>query len=353
MLDFLERSTTRKWRQFMRIGLIGAGRIGTSHAATLSELPGVESVVIADADQGRVGELVTVLAGRACSVEAADGVAALFEAGVDGIVVAAATDAHAALVKRGATAGLPVFCEKPVAPDIAGTLEVIEVVRAARIPVQVGFQRRFDAGHAAAREAVASGRLGWVHTVRSCTLDPAPPPRQYIPGSGGIFRDCVVHDIDSVRFVTGREVVQVMAVGANRGDAFFAECGDVDTAASVLTLDDGTIAVTSATRYNAAGYDVRLEVFGSKDSLVAGLDDRTPLSPAEGGGSGNAYGNFQERFADAYAAELRAFTELVAGRIESPCTPEEALEAFIVAEACERSRRQGAAVRVDGVRAGG
>lgn len=336
----------------MRIGLIGAGRIGTSHADTLSGLPEIEALVVADADQARARELAAALAGRTCSVEAACGVAELFAAGVDGVVVAATTDAHAELVKRAVAAGLPVFCEKPVAPDIAGTLEVIEAVRAARVPVQVGFQRRFDAGHAAARDAVASGRLGWVHTVRSCTLDPAPPPRQFIPLSGGIFRDCVVHDIDGVRFVTGRDVVQVMAVGANRGDDFFAECGDADTAASVLTLDDGTIALTSATRYNAAGYDVRLEVFGSKDSIVAGLDDRTPLSPAEGGGGGDAYGNFLERFAAAYAAELRAFTDLVAGRIESPCTPEEALEAFIVAEACERSRREGTAVRVADIRAG-
>jgi myo-inositol 2-dehydrogenase / D-chiro-inositol 1-dehydrogenase len=337
----------------MRIGLIGAGRIGTSHADTLTGLPEVEALVVADADHARVLDLAAALAGRACAVEAACGVAELFAADLDGVVVAATTDAHAELVKHAAAAGLPVFCEKPVAPDIAGTLEVIEAVRAARIQVQVGFQRRFDAGHAAAREAVASGRLGWVHTVRSCTLDPAPPPKRFIPLSGGIFRDCVVHDIDGVRFVTGRDVVQVMAAGANRGDEFFAECGDADTAASVLTLDDGTLALTSATRYNAAGYDVRLEVFGSKDSIVAGLDARTPLSPAEGGGETYAaYGNFLERFAAAYAAELRAFTDLVAGRIESPCTPEEALEAFIVAEACERSRREGTAVRVADIRAG-
>ncbi|GAA2107332.1 Gfo/Idh/MocA family protein [Actinomadura alba] len=334
----------------MRIGLAGAGRIGASHAATLSVLSEVESLLIADADERRAAEVASALKGRAGSVRAAGTVDELFGAGLDGLVVAAATNAHTELVKRAAAVGLPVFCEKPVAPDIAGTLDVIEAVREARIPVQVGFQRRFDAGYTAARDAVVTGRLGWLHTVRSCTLDPAPPPREFIPVSGGIFRDCAVHDIDSIRFVTGHEVVEVMAVGANRGDEIFRESGDADTAAAVLTLDDGTLALISASRYNAAGYDARLEVLGSKDSIVAGLDERTPLTRAQETGGGNVYGSFQERFADAYAAELRAFTELVAGRIENPCTPEEALEAFYVAEACERSRREGAAVRVAAVR---
>jgi predicted dehydrogenase len=336
----------------MRIGLAGAGRIGASHAATLSVLSEVDSLLIADADERRATQLASTLGGGAGSVRAVRTVDELFGAGIDGLVVAAATDAHAELVKRAVAAGIPVFCEKPVAPDIAGTLDVIEAVREARIPVQVGFQRRFDAGYAAARDAVVTGRLGWLHTVRSCTLDPAPPPKEFIPVSGGIFRDCAVHDIDSIRFVTGREVVEVMAVGANRGDEVFRECGDADTAAAMLTLDDGTLALVSASRYNGAGYDVRLEVLGSKDGIVAGMDERTPLTRAEESGSGNAYASFQERFADAYAAELRAFTELVAGRIDNPCTPEEALEAFYVAEACERSRRGGAAVRVAAVRAG-
>ncbi|HEX2314125.1 MAG TPA: Gfo/Idh/MocA family oxidoreductase, partial [Thermomonospora sp.] len=283
-------------------------------------------------------------------VVALESVDALFDrrTGLDGLVVAAATDAHADLVTRAARAGLPVFCEKPLAVDLSGTLQVIAAV--GDVPVQVGFQRRFDAGHLAAREAVAAGRLGWVHTLRSCTFDPAPPPRAYVPGSGGLFRDCGVHDYDAIRFVSGREVVQVTAVGANRGDAYFAEFGDVDTATAVLVLDDGTIATASATRYNAAGYDVRLEVFGSKDSVVAGLDGRTPLTPAGGAGPADPYGGFLERFAAAYDAELAAFTELAAGRRENPCPPEQALEAFLVAEACDLSRRRGRPVALAEIR---
>jgi predicted dehydrogenase len=329
----------------MRIGLVGAGRIGARHAATLCELPRVEALVVADTQAGRARELAARV-----GAEAVDTVEELFAAGLDGLVVAAATDAHAELVIRGVAAGLPVFCEKPIAPDIRGTFQVIQAVNTAGVPVQVGFQRRFDSGHVAARDAVASGRLGWLHTVRSCTLDPAPPPRDYIPVSGGLFRDCAVHDFDAVRFVTGREVVQAVAAGANRGDEIFSECDDVDTATAVLTLDDGTIAVVSATRYNAAGYDVRFEALGSKESVVAGLDSHTPLTPVEGSACATPYGGFLDRFADAYDAELRAFTEVVAGRIESPCRPEEALEAFYVAEACDISRHEGRAVELAEVR---
>ncbi|MDX6432546.1 MAG: myo-inositol 2-dehydrogenase / D-chiro-inositol 1-dehydrogenase [Streptosporangiaceae bacterium] len=329
----------------MRIGLVGAGRIGARHATALSELPRVETLVVADTQTGRARELAARV-----GVEAVDTVAELFAAGLDGLVVAAATDAHAELVIRGVTAGLPVFCEKPLAPDISGTFQVVRTVNSTGVPVQVGFQRRFDAGHVAAREAVESGRLGWLHTVRSCTLDPAPPPREYIPVSGGLFRDCAVHDFDAVRFVTGREVVQAVAAGANRGDEIFRECDDVDTATAVLTLDDGTIAVVSATRYNAAGYDVRFEALGSKESIVAGLDSHTPLTSVEGSACGTPYGGFLERFADAYDAELRAFTEMVAGGTDSPCRPEEALEALYVAEACDISRHEGRAVELAEVR---
>lgn len=281
---------------------------------------------------------------------AADSVDGLFAGGFDALVVAAATGAHAGLVERGAAARIPVFCEKPLAPDVARTIEVIEVVRDAGVVVQVGFQRRFDAGHIAVRDAVAAGRLGWLHTIRSCTLDPAPPPREYLPDSGGLFRDCVIHDIDAVRFVTDRDVVEVVAVGANRGDDIFGECGDVDTGTGVLTLDDGTLAVASATRYNAAGYDVRLEALGSRDSIVAGLDERTPLTRAGGRAPVQPYSGFLDRFAAAYDAELRAFVELVAGDGENRCPPEDALEACYVAEACELSRRLGHAVHIDEVR---
>ncbi|MBV9383869.1 MAG: Gfo/Idh/MocA family oxidoreductase [Streptosporangiaceae bacterium] len=332
----------------MRIGLVGVGRIGAFHAGTLRRLPGVESVVVADADGARARDVA-----RQLGTEAAVSVAALLSAGIDALVIATATATHPELIRRGIEAGLPVFCEKPVAPDVDGTLEVVKYASGSAAEVQIGFQRRFDAGFRAARDAAQSGALGWLHTIRSTTFDAAPPPAGYIPGSGGIFRDCAVHDFDAIRWVTGREVSQAYAVGANRGDEFFRAAGDVDTASAVLTLDDGTIAVVSCGRYNAAGYDVRLEVLGAAGSLCAGLDDQLPLRSAEPGEpfpAGPSYRQFMERFRAAYTAELAAFTEVAAGRAASPCTPQDALEAFYVAEACELSRRRGEPVTISEVR---
>ncbi|HEY1643274.1 MAG TPA: Gfo/Idh/MocA family oxidoreductase [Streptosporangiaceae bacterium] len=332
----------------MRIGLAGAGRIGAFHAATLCQLPGVDSVIITDADSARARAVA-----RPLGAEAAETAGGLLDSGLDALVIATATDAHPEFIGRGVDAGLPVFCEKPVAPDIGGTLKVISRAAASRAPVQVGFQRRFDAGFAAARAAVRAGRLGWLHTLRATTLDPAPPPPEYVATSGGLFRDCSVHDFDIIRWVTGREVTEVYALGANRGAAFFRDAGDVDTMAAVLTLDDGTIALVSGSRYNAAGYDVRLEVLGSAGSLCAGLDDRLPVTSAEPGATfpaGPPQASFLDRFAAAYRAELAAFIALAAQGGPSPCTMADALEAFFVAEACELSRARHAPVTLAEVR---
>jgi myo-inositol 2-dehydrogenase / D-chiro-inositol 1-dehydrogenase len=333
----------------MRLGLIGLGRIGGFHAQTLGDLPVVDSLVVTDA----VPTLTAEVADR-LGAEAADGPEALLAAGVDGVVVAAATDAHPTLIMAAVEAGLPVFCEKPVARTMPEGLEVRRRVEATGVPVQIGYQRRFDAAFSAARAAVASGELGWLHTVRAITLDPAPPPAAYVAVSGGIFRDCSVHDFDIIRWVTGREVVEVYAAGGNRGDELFARAGDVDTSAAVLTLDDGTLVVVSNTRYNPRGHDVRMELHGSKDSIAVGLDDRLPLRSVEPGAgfpSGEPWQFFMDRFLPAYRAELEAFTEVVAGSRSSPCTVADALEAGWIAEACTLSLKEHRPVRMEEVRA--
>jgi myo-inositol 2-dehydrogenase/D-chiro-inositol 1-dehydrogenase len=332
----------------MRIGLAGVGRIGAFHAATLKAVPDVDTVVVSDAVPGRAREVAAAL-----GVESAESTEELLDAGIDGLVIAAATSAHAALVVAGVEAGLPTFCEKPVADDVDGTLAVLGKVDGSDVPVHIGFQRRFDAGYVAAREAVQSGSLGWVHTMRSSTLDPSPPTPEYIAASGGFFRDCSVHDFDSIRWVSGHEVREVYALGANRGEDFFVAAGDIDTAAAVLTLDDSTIALVSGTRYNARGYDVRLEVLGSQDSISVGLDDRLPLRSVEPGvtfPAGVPYPAFMERFRAAYVAELTAFVEIVNRRALPSCTVADALEAFYIAEACELSRARHRPVLIDEVR---
>ncbi len=332
----------------LTVGLAGVGRIGTSHAETLKHLPGVDTVIVADADAERAHAAATKL-----GVQAVPDIDGLFAAPLDGLIIATATDSHPQLITRAVEAGIPVFCEKPVAADIQGTLEVIARLENSTVPVQIGFQRRFDAGYRAARDAIASGSLGWLHTVRATTLDPAPPPAEYIPRSGGLFRDCGVHDFDIIRWVTGREVVEVYAVGANRGDQFFTDAGDVDTAAVLLRLDDGTLATVSLGRYNGAGYDVRLEALGARGNAIVGLDDRAPLTSVEPDYAPSpypAYPGFMERFRRAYTDELAAFLSVASGELANPCTPADALEAFYIAEACELSRYENRPVAVAEVR---
>lgn len=338
----------------MLFGLVGVGRIGAFHAETLRDLPGVDRVIVTDADASRARDVADKL-----GVDAVEDVAALFASGIDGVVIAAATGAHPALVHAAADAGVPVFCEKPLAHDIEGTKEVIEHVRTAGVPLQVGFQRRFDPGYIAAREAVRSGELGWLHTVRSSTLDPVPPPTAYLASSGGLFRDCLAHDFDSIRWLTGQEIEEVLATGSNRGESFFADYGDVDTAGVVATLTDGTLAVISGGRYNGAGYDVRLEVHGSAGMRAAGFDDHAPIVSAEPDvtwPAASPYPSFPQRFHAAYLAELGAFVDLCGRaargeRVESPCTGADALAALRVADACELSRAEARAVRLSEIAA--
>lgn len=332
----------------MRIGLIGTGRIGTFHANVLSRHREVGSLVVADADPVRAA----AVADRTGST-AAPSAREIFTWGVDALVIASATASHAELIARAARMGLPTFCEKPIAVDIPGTLAALAEVEAAGIQLQLGFMRRFDAGYRAARELVRSGRLGRLHTVRAMTSDPAPPPAEYLPLSGGLYRDCLVHDFDILRWVTGREVVEVYATGSDAGPAMFRAAGDVDTAAAVLTLDDGTLATATATRCNGAGYDVRMELAGELDQVTVGLDDRTPISSTEPKGPRAAdkpWPGFLERFAPAYEAELDAFLRMVVGRGGNPCDGREALAALRVAEACELSRREHRPVEIEEIR---
>ncbi|WP_214368803.1 Gfo/Idh/MocA family oxidoreductase [Pseudonocardia sp. H11422] len=333
----------------MRLGLIGLGRIGAFHAQTLSELPAVDSLVVTDT----VPAVTAEVAGR-LGAEPADSPETLLAAGVDGVLITAATNAHPELLLAAVDAGLPVFCEKPVAGTITEAVDVARKIAGRDDRVQIGYPRRFDAGYAAARAAVASGELGWLHTVRATTLDPAPPPPAYVAVSGGIFRDCSVHDFDAIRWVTGREVVEVYATGSNRGDASFAAVGDVDTAAAILILDDGTRALVSNTRYNPRGYDVRLELHGSADSIAVGLEDRLPLRSVEPGATfpaGEPHRFFMDRLAPAFRAELAAFTEVVAGRRPSPCTVADAMKAGWIAEASAVSLSEHRPVRIDEVKA--
>ncbi len=327
----------------MRIALLGAGRIGRLHARLLKATPGVESVVIGDVDADRAAEVA-----QAVGIEAAPDVDTAL-AGADAVAIAAATTAHPALIRASIERGLPTFCEKPLAATLEDNILIAAEIEASGIPFQLGFQRRFDPGYREARRLVESGELGTLYAVRLAGHDPAPPHEAYIAQSGGLFRDFSVHDFDILRWMTGCEVEEVYADGGVRGFEVFAKYADVDTAVATLRLVDGPFAVLTVTRHDPLGYDVRAEVFGSRDSVAVGLGPRTPLRSVEPGvppPAGPAWSDFLVRFDAAYAAEFEAFVAVARGEATSPCTARDGVSALRVAEAADRSLREHRPVRL-------
>jgi myo-inositol 2-dehydrogenase/D-chiro-inositol 1-dehydrogenase len=329
----------------LRIGVVGVGRIGALHAETLSGLDGV-SLFLADADHQRVAEVAGPLGATAAASPEK-----LLEEGIDAVVIATSTQGHVPLLRLAASAGMPAFCEKPVALELAALAEVSDEVATAGITVQIGFQRRFDPGYRAARAAVVSGELGNLLLVRAATHDPAPPAEAYIATSGGIFRDLSIHDFDAIRYVTGEEIVEVYADGAVRETEWFARHDDVDAAVAVLRLSGGALGIVSGARHDPLGYDVRLELFGAAESIVVGVDSRSPIRSVEPGATqaGVGYRNFVERFEQAYREELAVFVDTVRSGGESACSLEDARAALSVALAADRSRRERRPVRIEEV----
>ena len=333
------------------LGLVGVGRIGVMHAMNISALNPVlnpEGIQV-QLKLTDVAEEHARSVAAECGAEFLGSVAELISSGVDGLVIATGTGTHPDLIRAGVDAGIPVFCEKPVAVNVAQSMPVLEYIREKGGTVQIGHQRRFDAGYLEAKRAYEAGELGWIHSVRALTCDMTPPPVQFLATSGGLFRDCSVHDFDILRWLTGKEIVEVYAKGSNNGDPAIGEVGDVDTALAVVTFDDGTVGTVSASRYNGAGHDVRLELQGSDGSVVVGMDEQMAVRSAEPGvafPSGISHKTFAERFDQAYRSEMAAFVELVLGERKNPCTPEDAVAASKVADAAQESLETGVPVRV-------
>ena len=316
----------------MRIAVLGTGRMGAFRADQV-RARGHEAVVVSrDPSRGR--PLDEVLAED-----------------LDAAIVSSSTDRHPAHIVACAERGLPILAEKPIALSLRETRETLDRVAAAGGRLQVSFQRRFDPGFAAARRAVESGSIGTLYTIRLNSHDREPSPEHYIPTSGGIFRDLLVHDFDIARWLTGTEVAEVSPAASVRKWERFAQHGDSDTAAVLITMDDGLPVLLSGTRHNPHGYDFRAELFGSADSLAVGLDERTPIRSLDGDGAvpPDPWRGFLDRFGAAFEAELDAWLQFVAGERENACPGEEAYHALRVAVACDQAVRARTPVRVEEV----
>ena len=330
----------------MRIGVIGVGRIGTMHATNLSALAAVDSVLLHDPVPGRAGEAAARLGPRTRPVASLDELLA----GCDGALIATPTTTHPELLRRCLSARVPALCEKPIAGDLAALAALVSEVDESGIPVLVGFQRRFDPAVAELYRRIRAGEVGRIYQVRAVGSDAEPPDFGYLPSSGGIFRDLLIHDLDAIPWLVGEPVVEVYASGSVLVDKAFADADDVDTVVAVLRFAGGAHAVLTGGRHDPLGYDHRLEVLGSKDSLAVGLDPRTPLRSLEPGGPGlgpDAYPGFPERFHRAYVNEMAVFVDVVAGRADNPSPARDSLVSLRLADACDTSRRTGAPVRLD------
>lgn len=332
-----------------RVGLLGIGRIGVGHATALKNLPRVGELVLADVAPGRAEQVAAELGVSHGSVDD------VFDtARVDALVIATGTDTHADLLVRAAEAKIPVFCEKPVAMDIASARRAIDALATAGNLNHIGFHRRFDAGYREAKRRLTAGDLGELRRVHMVTCDMDTPDPSFIPTSGGIFRDCLIHDFDILRWLTGKRIETVYALGTAKGDPVFAASGDASDAVLVLQMEDGLLGTAQTSRYNGAGHDVRMEIAGTQGGAVVGLEDRAALRSAEPGHRdlpGPVWVNFLERFQPCYAAELGAFVDAVCDGTPSPCTAADALEALYVAMAATRSYHEGRPVAVDEIRA--
>ena len=333
----------------MRIVVVGAGRMGVIRAEDLAADGRVDELVITSRSPARASELAARVGGTTSPwgewPEA------------DAYCVTTATDTHAELLDEIVPRGRPVLIEKPLAMTLAETDALIAM--SSDITLQVGFQRRFDAGLRRMREAIELGRLGTLYSLTLTAHDIAPGSPEFIAGSGGTFRDMLVHDLDLARWLGGSDIATVYATGTVRHHPDYAEAGDYDVVAAHLTLESGVPVLISGTRHDPVGHDIRAEAFGSLDSMVAGINPRTPLHAADvaqgqllgvylsdGALEVDTYRGFMDRFRAAFTAETSAFVDVVRGERTNPCTPQDARAALAAAIACEVSAREGRVVEM-------
>ena len=330
----------------MRIVVVGAGRMGVIRAEDLAADGRVDDIVVTNRNAVRAEELASRVGGRTAPWgEWPD---------ADAYAVTTATDTHMDLLQQFIPRGKPLLIEKPLAMTLDETDRLIDM--SSDITMQIGFQRRFDQGIRRIKEAIDSGRLGVLYTMTLVAHDKTPGSPDYIAGSGGTFRDMLVHDLDLARWLSNSDIETVYATGAVRNHPDYAAANDHDVVAVHLTMADGLPVLISGTRHDPAGHDIRMEVFGSLDSVSAGLDHRTPIRVAEAGDepayvetyftgtAADPYKGFMDRFRAAFTTETSAFVDVVRGERANPCPPEASRAALAAAIACEVSAREGRAV---------
>jgi myo-inositol 2-dehydrogenase/D-chiro-inositol 1-dehydrogenase len=295
----------------VKIGLIGAGRIGLLHAANLrARVPGADLVMVTD---------VSIEAARQCAERYAipsyqeDYRAILDHPEIQAVVICSPTHTHAQIIEEAAQAGKHIFCEKPIALNLPVIDQVLETVKTTGVKLQIGFNRRFDANFQRVRQAIERSEIGQARQLQIISRDPAPPPPEYIRTSGGIFLDMAIHDFDMARFLLGDEVEEIFVLANALDSQAIAEAGDVDNAITMLRFSGGAIGTIYNNRSAVYGYDQRVEVLGNKGAITTGNNypNTAIISDANSVRRDQPLHFFIERYTESYVVEMAAFVDAV------------------------------------------
>lgn len=330
----------------LRIAVLGCGRIGRMHAANVAAHPRAALASVYDVHRPSADEVAAQH-----GVPVAETAEAVFGSpDVDAVLVATATPTHADYIEQAVAAGKPVLCEKPIDLSLARVKACAEAIRDKNPIIQLGFNRRFDPGHRAARDAVRAGEIGDLHQVIITSRDPGMPPRAYYEAAGGLFRDMTIHDFDLARFMLDEEPEEIFAVGGRLIDSVLMdELDDFDTAMFILRTTSGKQCHINNSRTAVYGYDQRVELLGTMGMVISG--NRKPQEVTHYGAShtGRAapYLNFfTERYREAFDAEIGAFVEAVEKGIAPEVGFEDGRKALMIAEAAMKSAAEGRFVKM-------
>jgi myo-inositol 2-dehydrogenase/D-chiro-inositol 1-dehydrogenase len=328
-------------------GIIGAGRIGKLHADNLlSHVDGARLKAITDPflDKNWAASRNIPLTGK-------DHRIMLDDPEINAILIGSPSVEHASQLIECAQAGKHIFCEKPIALDPEIIRNALAEVDKSGVKFQVGFNRRFDPNFSAVQHQVASGALGDPHIIRITSRDPAPPPAEYVAGSGGMFLDMTIHDFDMARFLSGSEVTEVHAYGTVLVDPEIGKAGDIDTAVISLKFANGALGIIENSRKAVYGYDQRVEVFGSKGTAMA--DNNTPTSMVVYNESGTIRDKplyfFLERYEAAFIDEMKAFVNAIQEDKTTAVSGKDGLAPVLIALAAQESLKRGKPEKVDSV----
>lgn len=327
----------------LRFAQFGAGRIGAIHAANLAAMPQTQLRTVVDVNADAARTLGARHGAKVGSVAEALG-----DPDIDAVIIASSTDTHADLAIAAAKAGKAIFCEKPIDLSLRRVDACLAAVRKARVPMFVGFNRRFDPSFSELRGRVTRGDIGAVEQVIVSSRDPGLPPLAYLKVSGGQFRDMTIHDFDMARWLLGEEPVELFVYGSCLVDPAVAKIGDTDSVMVLLKTASGKLAHINNSRRASYGYDQRIEVHGAKGRLMAGNRTATTVELANDAAvtTDKPLYFFLERYADAYRAELAAFVDAVVNGKPMPVTAEDGRQAIVLAEAAVKSLKTGRPVKL-------